>query len=340
MGTLPLFDFEIPYSWLMGAGALLLVLILFLVFRRKKAAGELLPLTEGLKKTHDNFSVKIDEMIGRRTKIDEELFSKLEEILLGSDVGVKTSQKLLKFLYDDISHSGKQDIRLLKQFLKQELIRIFTADEAPHVTGAESPRVILVVGINGVGKTTTIGKLAKKFRGKGEKVLLACADTFRAGAVNQLKIWAERVGAHTLSQNEGADPAAVAYDAVKAAAARGIDVVIVDTAGRLHTKVNLMEEMKKIKRVVGKAKEGAPHEIYLVVDATTGQNALAQAREFHEALGLTGLILTKLDGTAKGGIVVGIRDELRIPVHYIGIGERIDDLRDFNAKEFVDALLS
>ncbi len=228
---------------------------------------------------------------------------------------------------------------MLKGFLKQELLKLLT-DELQIKNSSEIPKVILVVGINGVGKTTTIGKLAKRFRSKGEKVLLAGADTFRAGAVSQLKVWAERVGAQTLSQNDGADPAAVSYDAVKAASARGMEVVMIDTAGRLHTKINLMEEMKKIKRVIAKAKENAPHEVFLVVDATTGQNALMQAREFNEALGLTGIILTKLDGTAKGGIVVAIHDELKIPIRYIGVGERIDDLKEFNAKELVDALLN
>jgi len=333
-------DLDPLYFYAAGGGALLLIVLFVFLFRRKRKAADLAPLTEGLKKSHDNLAHKIDAVIGRRSKIDDELFSKLEEILLGADVGVKTSQKLLKFLYEDISQSGKQDIRHLKHFLKQELLRLLTENEPLPRVGGESPHVILVVGINGVGKTTTIGKLAKKFRAKGQKVLLACADTFRAGAISQLKIWAERVGAHSLSQNEGADPAAVSYDAVKAAASRGIDVVIIDSAGRLHTKVNLMEEMKKIKRVVGKAQEGAPHEIFLVIDGTNGQNALSQAREFHEALTLSGLILTKLDGTAKGGIVVAIRDELGIPIRYIGVGERIDDLREFNAKEFVDALLS
>jgi fused signal recognition particle receptor len=329
------------YISLIGGGIALLILVgVILFFVRRRKTSELTPLVEGLKKSHDNLAHKIDAVIGRRGPIDDELFAKLEEILLGADVGVKTTQKFLKFLYDDITQSGKNDIRLLKQFLKQELIRILTSEEPPLSVTSEIPQVILVVGINGVGKTTTIGKLARRFRAKGQKVLLACADTFRAGAIQQLKVWAERVGAHTLSQNDGADPAAVAYDAVKASSSRGIDVVLIDTAGRLHTKVNLMEEMKKIKRVIGKAREGAPHQIYLVVDATTGQNAFAQAKEFHEALGLTGLILTKLDGTAKGGIVIGIRDELKIPIRFIGVGERIDDLREFNAKEFVDALLS
>lgn len=323
-----------------GSAGLVFLVLLFFLFKRKKESRDLSPLTLGLKKSHDNLTSRLDEMMGRRKKMDADLFSQLEEILLSSDVGVKTSQKLLQNLSEAITHSGKQDIRLLKHFLKQELCKILNGGEITPSVVVQPPRVILVVGINGVGKTTTLGKLAKKIRAKGEKVLLAAADTYRAAAVAQLKVWAERTGAHTLSQQEGADPAAVAYDAVKAATARGIDVVLIDTAGRLHTKVNLMEEMKKIKRVIQKAREDAPHEVYLVVDATTGQNALAQAREFHEALGLTGIILTKLDGTAKGGIVVGIQDELKIPIRYIGVGERADDLREFNAKEFVEALLA
>lgn len=328
-----------PLYLYIAGGVLVLLILLFFLFRRKKSSADLSPLTAGLKKSHDSLSARLDEVIGRRKKMDADLFSKLEEILLSSDVGVKTTQKLLQNLSEVITHSGKQDIRLLKHFLKQELIKILDSD--PKNTAAiDAPRVIMVVGINGVGKTTTLGKLAKKIRAKGEKVLLAAADTYRAAAVAQLKVWAERTGAHTLSQQEGADPAAIAYDSVKAATARGIDVVLIDTAGRLHTKVNLMEEMKKIKRVIQKARADAPHEVYLVVDATTGQNALAQAREFHEALGLTGIILTKLDGTAKGGIVVGIQDELKIPIRYIGIGERAEDLREFNAKEFVEALLN
>ncbi len=330
--------FDPIYLYISGV-ALLFLILLFSFFRRRKIAKDLSPLTAGLKKSHDSLTSRLNEAIGRRKKMDADLFSCLEEILLSSDVGVKTTQKLLQNLSEAITHSGKQDIRLLKHFLKQELIKILeTGEQRSHAV--QNPCVMMVVGINGVGKTTTLGKLAKKIRAKGEKVLLAAADTYRAAAVAQLKVWAERTGAHTLSQQEGADPAAVAYDAVKAATARGIDVVLIDTAGRLHTKVNLMEEMKKIKRVIQKAREDAPHEIYLVVDATTGQNALAQAREFHEALSLTGIILTKLDGTAKGGIVVGIQDELKIPIRYIGVGERADDLREFDAKEFVEALLN
>ncbi len=328
-----------PLYLYIAVGALVVLILLFFLFRKRKVSKDLSPLTAGLKKSHDSLSSRLDEMVGRRQKMDADLFSQLEEILLSSDVGVKTTQKLLQNLAEVITHSGKQDIRLLKHFLKQELIKILETGDEP-VAVIEPPRVILVVGINGVGKTTTLGKLAKKIRAKGQKVLLAAADTYRAAAVAQLKVWAERTGAHTLSQQEGADPAAIAYDSVKSATARGIDVVLIDTAGRLHTKVNLMEEMKKIKRVIQKARPDAPHEIYLVVDATTGQNALAQAKEFHEALGVTGIILTKLDGTAKGGIVVGIQDELKIPVRYIGVGERVEDLREFRAKEFVEALLN
>ncbi len=319
---------------------LFVVILVFFLLRRRKKQVELTPLLEGLKKSHDNFGSRIDAILGRRSKIDDEVFSQLEEILLSADVGVKTTQKLLKYLYEDLTHAGKHDIRLLKHSIKQHLLKILTEGNPEPVTSSEVPLVVMMVGVNGVGKTTTTGKLAKKFRSKGQKVLLVCADTFRAGAIQQLKIWAERVDAHTLSQGDGADPAAVSYDAVKAGAARGIDVVMIDTAGRLHSKVNLMEELKKVKRVIGKAREGTPHEIYLVIDATTGQNAFIQAREFHQALGVTGLILTKLDGTAKGGMVVAIRDELKIPIRYIGVGERIDDLREFDPKEFVEALLS
>jgi fused signal recognition particle receptor len=198
----------------------------------------------------------------------------------------------------------------------------------------------MMVGVNGVGKTTTIGKLAARFQREGKGVMLAAADTFRAGAMEQLKVWAARVGASFLAQQEGADPAAVAFDAVQSAASKGLDAVIVDTAGRLHTKTNLMEELKKVQRVIGKAMPGAPHEVWLVVDATQGQNALLQAREFHQALGLTGIVLSKLDGTAKGGIVVAISDELELPIRYVGVGERLEDLQPFFPQDFVNALLA
>ncbi len=324
-----------------GAAALLLLILLISVFLRRKKHKNALSgtLTLGLEKTHDHFQVRLSELIRLGHNIDEKVYSQLEELLLGADVGVKTTQKLLRFLREDVTASGRKDIHLLKMYLRTEILKILNAHPTESLL-PKKPHVMMIVGVNGVGKTTSIGKLAALFKKNGEQVLLAAADTFRAGAVDQLKAWAARVGVNTLAQKEGADPAAVGYDAVKAATARGMDRVIIDTAGRLHTKVNLMEELKKVRRVLDKAMTGAPHEVILVVDATQGQNALNQAREFHQALGLTGLILTKLDGTAKGGIVVGILDEIGVPIRYVGVGERLEDLKPFFATEFVDALLA
>ncbi|HKY63378.1 MAG TPA: signal recognition particle-docking protein FtsY [bacterium] len=324
-----------------GIGVLLIVLFL-LVFLRQKRQKKALSgtLTLGLEKTHDHFQVRLSELIRLSHNIDEKVYSQLEELLLGADVGVKTTQKLLRYLREDVTASGRKDIHLLKMYLRTEILKILNAHPTESLLPPKKPHVMMMVGVNGVGKTTSIGKLASLFKKNGEQVLLAAADTFRAGAVDQLKAWAGRVGVNTLAQKEGADPAAVGYDAVKAASARGMDRVIIDTAGRLHTKVNLMEELKKVRRVLDKAMAGAPHEVILVVDATQGQNALNQAREFHQALGLTGLILTKLDGTAKGGIVVGILDEIGVPIRYVGVGERLEDLKPFFATEFVDALLA
>ncbi|MCC6272238.1 MAG: signal recognition particle-docking protein FtsY [Deltaproteobacteria bacterium] len=296
-------------------------------------------MTLGLGKTHDQLKVRLGELIRLSRDIDEGVYAHLEEVLLGADVGVKTTQKLLRYLREDVTASGRKDIHLLKGYLRTEILKILNAHPTESLL-PKKPHVQMIVGVNGVGKTTTIGKLASLYRNNDETVLLAAADTFRAGAVDQLKVWATRVGANTLAQKEGADPAAVAYDAVKAGVARDFDKVVIDTAGRLHTKVNLMEELKKVRRVIDKALPGAPHEIILVVDATQGQNALHQAREFHQALGLTGIILTKLDGTAKGGIVVGILDEIGVPIRYVGLGERLEDLQPFFATEFVDALLA
>jgi fused signal recognition particle receptor len=324
-----------------GAGVFLLALLILLLWRRKKQKSALSgTLTLGLEKTHDQFQFGLGELIRLSRNIDESVYAQLEEVLLGADVGVKTTQKLLRFLREDVTASGRKDINLLKMYLRTEILKILNAHPAESLLPSKKPHVMMVVGVNGVGKTTSIGKLASLFKKKGEKVLLAAADTFRAGAVDQLKAWASRVGVNTLAQKEGADPAAVGYDAVKAAAAREMDRVIIDTAGRLHTKINLMEELKKVRRVLDKAMAGAPHEVILVVDATQGQNALNQAREFHQALGLTGIILTKLDGTAKGGIVVGIIDEIGVPIRYVGVGERLEDLKPFFATEFVDALLA
>ncbi|MCE9626079.1 MAG: signal recognition particle-docking protein FtsY [Deltaproteobacteria bacterium] len=296
-------------------------------------------MTMGLEKTHDQLKIRLGELIRLNRDIDEGVYGHLEEVLLGADVGVKTTQKLLRYLREEVTSTGRKDIHLLKGYLRNEILKILNA----HPTESLIPKkthVLMIVGVNGVGKTTTIGKLASLYRNNDETVLLAAADTFRAGAVDQLKVWSTRVGAHTLAQKDGADPAAVAYDAVKAGVARDFNRVIIDTAGRLHTKINLMEELKKVRRVIDKALPGAPHEIILVVDATQGQNALHQAREFHQALGLTGIILTKLDGTAKGGIVVGILDEIGVPIRYVGLGERLEDLKPFFATEFVDALLN
>ncbi len=327
------------YLGVAAALLLILVIILFLKRRRTSRPSDQAPLTLGLEKTHDSLMLRLGELVRLNQSIDEGVFAQLEEILLSADVGVKTTQKLLRSLRDNVTSSGRKDIKLLKEYLSQEILKILKAHPATPAGGAK-PHVIMVVGVNGVGKTTSIGKLAHQLHKKGGKILLAAADTFRAGAIDQLKIWGDRVGADTLAPQEGSDPASVAFDAVKSAQARGLDQVIIDTAGRLHTKVNLMEELKKVRRVLDKAMPGAPQDVFLVVDATQGQNALQQAREFHQALGLTGIILTKLDGTAKGGIVVGIIDEIGVPIRYVGVGERIHDLQPFFPQGFVDALLA
>jgi fused signal recognition particle receptor len=292
-----------------------------------------------MEKTHDQFMGRLKELVAVGRTIDESLLAQLEEILLTADVGVKTTQKLLGRLREDVTASGRNDIGLLKEYLGAEILKLLQAHAAEPLA-AVKPLVIMMVGVNGVGKTTTIGKLAARFRREGKGVMLAAADTFRAGAIEQLKVWSTRVGVPILAQQEGADPAAVAFDAVQSAASKGLDAVIVDTAGRLHTKANLMEELKKVHRVIGKTMPGAPHEVWLVVDATQGQNALLQAREFHQVLGLTGIVLSKLDGTAKGGIVVAISDELEVPIRYVGVGERLEDLQPFFPQDFVNALLA
>jgi len=323
-----------------GGGAIFLLLSGLVLYKKRRTKAVLgSTLTMGLEKTHDQLNIRLGELIRLGRDIDEKVYQHLEEVLLGADVGVKTTQKLLRYLREDVTSSGRKDINLLKGYLRTEILKILNAHPTESLL-PKKPHVMMMVGVNGVGKTTSIGKLASLYRKNQETVLLAAADTFRAGAVDQLKVWATRVGANTLSQKEGADPAAVAYDAVKAGIARDFTKVLIDTAGRLHTKVNLMEELKKVRRVIDKAMAGAPHEIMLVVDATQGQNALSQAREFHAALGLTGIILTKLDGTAKGGIVVGITDEIGVPIRYVGVGERLEDLKPFFAGEFVEALLA
>jgi fused signal recognition particle receptor len=302
----------------------------------QEAAGYFKRLKNRLSKTRKSLTGGFERIFSGKQKIDDEVLEELEELLITSDIGVPTTMALI----ERITKANLSDIGQLKTALKKEILSILDSRPdapAPQIA-AGTPHVVLVVGVNGVGKTTTIGKLAASAGAAGKKVLIAAADTFRAAAVEQLGIWADRAKAQFVKHKENADPAAVAFDAVAAASARGCDLVLIDTAGRLHTKVNLMEELKKIKRTVAKQVDGAPHEILLVLDATTGQNALSQAKLFNDALDVTGLALTKLDGTAKGGIVIGICSALNIPLQYIGIGEQIEDLRPFDAAQFIDAL--
>ena len=295
-------------------------------------------LKQGLFKTHQGLVSKIDQLIAGKKKIDDDLLAELEEILITSDIGVKTTQELLHNVAVKVQRKELEDADLLKKNLQEQMLHILSQQENPLILSTARPFVITVIGVNGTGKTTTIGKMAQKFKAQGKSVLLIAADTFRAAAIEQLEIWGQRAGCDVIKQKSGSDPSAVVFDGLKAAKSRGIDVVIVDTAGRLHTKVNLMEELKKVKRIMGREIPGAPHEILLVLDATTGQNSISQAKMFNQAVGVTGIALTKLDGTAKGGILIAISDELKIPLRYIGIGEKLDDLREFNARDFVEAL--
>jgi fused signal recognition particle receptor len=301
-----------------------------------KSNGFFSRLKKGLAKTRKILNTDIDDLFSIRHKVDDELLEDLEELLITSDIGVSPSMDLIEKISRQSAKISTAE--QLKDILKKEICTLFHQGEKTEIKTWPTPRVIMVVGVNGVGKTTTIGKLASRFSARGQKVLIAAGDTFRAAAVEQLTIWADRSGAELVKHRDGADPAAVAFDAVEAAQARGCDIVLVDTAGRLHTQVNLMEELKKIKRSIAKALPEAPHEILLVLDATTGQNALSQANLFNEAIDITSLALTKLDGTAKGGIVVGICNTLDIPLRYIGVGEGINDLQDFDPITFVDAL--
>lgn len=290
----------------------------------------------GLAKTQSALVGRIDALLGGRQRVDAELLEELEEILITADFGMKTTQDLVQSLGKRFAGNGA--VEGLRDLLKEEIRQRLRLEAAPLNLSAATPFVIMVVGVNGVGKTTTIGKLARQFAAQGKKVVLGAGDTFRAAAAEQLAIWGERAGVDVIRHAEGADPAAVAFDSAKAAVARGADVLILDTAGRLHTKVNLMEELKKVRRVLSREIPGAPHETLLVLDATTGQNALVQARLFRETVEVSGIALTKLDGTAKGGVVVAIGAELGLPVRFIGIGEGVDDLRPFDADLFVDAL--
>ncbi|MCX5870186.1 MAG: signal recognition particle-docking protein FtsY [Deltaproteobacteria bacterium] len=306
----------------------------------KKESSLFQRLSERLTKTKESLVYRIDTLFLGKKEIDLELLDDLEEILITADIGVNTAQELLDEARRKVKRQELSDPQMLKKVLKEKIRSFIMESDRPAelVMPDNGPFIIMVVGVNGVGKTTTIGKIAHKFTNAGQSVLLVAADTFRAAAVAQLKIWGERNKLQVVSQHEGADPSAVVFDAMDVALAKGYDVVIVDTAGRLHTQVNLMEELKKIKRVIGKKIPGAPHEVMLILDATTGQNAISQAKLFNATVDITGLTLTKLDGTAKGGIVVNICRELKIPIRFIGIGEQLEDLRDFDPGEFVEAL--
>jgi fused signal recognition particle receptor len=298
-------------------------------------------LRDGLSKTRTGLTERLDRLILGRKNIDEGLLEEMEEILFTSDLGVTAGQELIDIVRTVVARKELDNPEVIKEALKQNIIRFLDVPESLHaVPTTGQPMVIMVIGVNGVGKTTSIAKAANLYREQGKRVMLVAADTFRAAAIDQLVIWGERVGAEVFKQGHGADPSAVVFDAINAAVARGIDIVLIDTAGRLHTKLNLMDELKKIHRVAGRKLPGAPHQLWLVLDATTGQNAISQAEMFHKNLGVTGIILTKLDGTAKGGIVVGISRQLGIPVKYIGIGEKIDDLKPFDAKAFVEAIFT
>ena len=294
-------------------------------------------IRDGLAKTRKNLGDRIGSLV-LGEKIDEAFLDELEEALIASDVGMKTASLVLADLKERFKRNELSSPVQVRERLKQVLFEIL-AERPASLTLTGAPSVILVVGVNGTGKTTTIGKLAHRLQGEGKKVMLAAADTFRAAAAEQLMVWGERNGVPVVKHKEGADPSAVVFDALAAAKARGIDVLIVDTAGRLHTKSNLMEELKKIQRILARELPGAPHETLFVLDATTGQNAFAQAKTFHQTIGVTGIVLTKLDGTPKGGIVFAINKELGLPVKFIGIGEGIEDLKDFDPREFVEALL-
>lgn len=294
-------------------------------------------IKNGLAKTRDQLVTQIEWVISGKP-IDESVFDEIEEAVILSDAGLETTEILMASLKERWKRGQVKTSEDVKKVMREEIERMLSGIEVPATANSGKPFVILCIGVNGVGKTTTIAKIANIYAAAGKKVLLGACDTFRAAAIEQLQTWADRLHIDVVKHAEGSDPAAVAFDATKAAKARSIDVLILDTAGRLHTKANLMEEMKKVKRVVGKELEGAPHETLLVVDATNGQNAIAQAKTFNEALSITGIAITKLDGTAKGGFLLPIAHSLKIPVRYVGVGEKIDDLIPFSAKEFSKAL--
>ncbi|MGO3050068.1 signal recognition particle-docking protein FtsY [Staphylococcus casei] len=297
----------------------------------------------GLEKSRENFQEQLNNLIARYRKVDEDFFEALEEMLITADVGFNTVMQLVEELREEAQRRNISETEDLREVIVEKIVEIYHQDEEnSEVMDLEDGRlnVILMVGVNGVGKTTTIGKLAHRYKSEGKKVMLAAGDTFRAGAIEQLKVWGERVGVEVMSQSEGSDPAAVMYDAINAAKSKEVDILICDTAGRLQNKSNLMNELEKVKRVIGRAVPEAPHEVLLCLDATTGQNALSQAKSFKEVTNVTGIVLAKLDGTAKGGIVLAIRNELHIPVKYVGLGEKLDDLQPFNPESYVYGLFA
>ncbi|GAE33923.1 signal recognition particle-docking protein FtsY [Halalkalibacter akibai] len=295
---------------------------------------------EGLEKTRDSFVGKMNELVYKYRKVDEDFFEELEELLISSDVGVTTVMELIDQLKDEVRLRNIKDTKEIQPVISEKLAELLEkeGDDIGLNLQEDGMTVILVVGVNGVGKTTSIGKLAYHLKQQGKSVMLAAGDTFRAGAIEQLEVWGDRVGVDVIKQQEGSDPAAVMYDALKAAKSRSIDVLLCDTAGRLQNKVNLMNELEKVKRVIEREVPGAPHEVLLVLDATTGQNAMSQAKTFGQSTDVSGIVLTKLDGTAKGGIVLAIRHELDIPVKFVGLGEKMDDLQEFDAEQFVYGL--
>lgn len=295
-------------------------------------------LRAGLKKTREGFVHKLDRLLMGKAQLDPQTLEEFEEVLITADLGVQTSMRLIEEVEKKASRAELGQPQLLRRYVEEAILNILMPREGPLEINGQRPFVLMVVGVNGVGKTTTIAKIGKQWKERGLKVMLVAADTFRAAAIEQLQVWGDRIGVEVIRQQQGADPSAVVFDALKAAEARGVDLVILDTAGRLHTKVNLMDELKKIQRVAGKVLPGAAHEVLLVLDATIGQNALSQARMFHEAIGVTGIALAKLDGTAKGGILVAVASELEIPIRCIGVGEGIEDLQTFQAQAFVEAL--
>lgn len=295
-------------------------------------------IKEGLKKTRESMSKSVDSMLNTFTEIDESLFEQLEELLVMGDVGVPTAERICDALRKEVKEKGVTDPTTIFDMLRNTVADMLRGNEELKI--GTKPSIILVIGVNGVGKTTTIGKIASKLIKEHKKVILGAADTFRAAAIEQLEIWAQRAGADLIKQAEGSDPASVVFDSIAAAKARGADVVICDTAGRLHNKKNLMDELAKINRIIDRELPNADKEVLLVLDATTGQNAVNQAREFKNAAGITGIVLTKLDGTARGGVVIAVREDLNLPVKFIGVGEQVDDLQPFDADEFASALFT